>query len=264
MTQRYLYSALAALLILLSAPLQAQPPCTPDTTLASIGLYPDSLPTAYVGQPYSQTIQAVLPTDTAILGFNFAFCSYEIVSLTPNPSTRGLSYQCDQPNCSYQVNHMTVNGLNYGCVVLSGTPTGTLDSILVNIKAVIGTYNAQLDTCIASTNFTLPYTVNFRILDTTSSAIEELRELVNPALRPNPAQAGAELNFQLPFAAQVRAELLDPMGRVIQVMENQRIQPGFHSYPFSVGDLSAGLYLVRLSLDEGTYVFTEKLLVSGR
>ena len=46
-----------------------QSQCTVDFSQTSPGLYPDSLPDAFVGQPYSEDITFVLPLDT--MGYLF-------------------------------------------------------------------------------------------------------------------------------------------------------------------------------------------------
>ena len=55
--------------------------CKTDTSLTIVGLYPDSL-VGFVGIPFNDTLQAVLPKDTVVdIGGNPTqafFCSYKI------------------------------------------------------------------------------------------------------------------------------------------------------------------------------------------
>jgi hypothetical protein len=86
--------------------------CTIDNTQTAVGLYPDTLPTGYVGQPYDTDITFVMPLDT--LGYDFT--NFKILSVA---LPVGLSWQCnnDANGCNYnpQVSQ-------YGCVNISGTP----------------------------------------------------------------------------------------------------------------------------------------------
>ncbi len=99
-------------MILLFLPLIGRTQCTPNYSYTSPGIYPDTMPTGYVNQPYSEDISFVLPTDTQ----GYDFTNFEIVSIA---LPVGLSWQCDNfaNGCNYnpQVNQ-------YGCVNVFGTP----------------------------------------------------------------------------------------------------------------------------------------------
>ncbi len=102
---------LVLFLVFSGAALFAQP-CTVNTSYTQPGIYPDTLPTATVGQPYSTDITFVMPLDT--LGYDFT--NFHILTVT---LPVGLTWTCSafQNNCDYdpQVNQ-------YGCVNVSGTP----------------------------------------------------------------------------------------------------------------------------------------------
>ncbi len=86
--------------------------CTIDYSQTQVGLYPDTLPTGYVGQGYSTDVTFVMPLDT--MGYDFTNFNILAVSLPV-----GLNWQCNNntSNCDYnpQVSQ-------YGCVNISGTP----------------------------------------------------------------------------------------------------------------------------------------------
>jgi len=102
---------LPLLVLLFPAMLSAQI-CTIDTTYTQPGIYPDTLPTATVGQPYSSDITFMLPLDT--MGYDFT--NFHILTCT---LPVGLIWQCNAVanNCNYDP---WVN--QYGCVNVSGTP----------------------------------------------------------------------------------------------------------------------------------------------
>jgi PKD repeat protein len=90
----------------------AQAQCVPNTSFTSPGIYPDTLPTATVGQSYSQDITFVMPLDTQGVDFT----NFKIVSVA---LPVGLNWVCNNVSneCNYnpQVNQ-------YGCVNVYGTP----------------------------------------------------------------------------------------------------------------------------------------------
>ncbi len=87
--------------------------CTIDSTVTAAGIYPDTLPVATAGTPYSQDITFVMLTDT--LGLTIS--NYQLASITGLPI--GLSWQCNNPGNGCNYNPATSI---YGCVNISGTP----------------------------------------------------------------------------------------------------------------------------------------------
>jgi hypothetical protein len=102
--------------------------CTIDYSQTQTGIYPDTLPTGYVGQPYDTDITFVMPLDT--LGYDFTNFYIMSVSLPV-----GLSWECNSfaNNCNYnpQVSQ-------HGCVNISGTP------LLAGVYSVYVTVLADL------------------------------------------------------------------------------------------------------------------------
>jgi len=86
--------------------------CVPDPQYTQVGVYPESFPDGTVGQPYSEVLQFVLPTDT--MGYDFTNFLILSVSLPV-----GLQWECSNAS----------NGCNYnpqvsqnGCGLVYGTP----------------------------------------------------------------------------------------------------------------------------------------------
>ncbi|MEX2485077.1 MAG: T9SS type A sorting domain-containing protein [Brumimicrobium sp.] len=86
--------------------------CTIDYSQTSPGIYPDTLPTATVGDFYDTDISFLFPTDT--MGYDFT--NFQIVSVN---APMGLDWECsnDANGCNYdpQVDP-------YGCARVWGTP----------------------------------------------------------------------------------------------------------------------------------------------
>lgn len=239
--------------------LQAQV-CEPDTTVSSLGLFPASLPDGFLNTPYSETLNAGLPRDTTIFGTVFDFCFYRIDSTQPNLSTLGLQFDCDQPGCQYTVDHAIP--LNFGCVVVSGTPTQTFDdSIVVFVKAAIGDFDGNTCTITDSTTFqALEFKVPFQIL--MSSAISDPADFGKVSLAPNPTSDLVKLEFEMKEVQNVSIQVLDLSGKAVKTIEKASFLPGKQNVAFGTGELAEGLYMVRiLSLDNGKAT-TQKLMVT--
>jgi len=64
---------------------------------------------------------------------------------------------------------------------------------------------------------------------------------------PNPFNSTCAIGFKLGGSAEVRIEVLDLTGRVVDVVENGAFTAGSYVCVWSPGDLSSGAYLVRMS-----------------
>ena len=243
---------------------QAGAQCTPNTTLTDVGLYPDSL-VAYVGAPFNDTTQAVLPTDTVV---NFGtgnvqayFCSYKIKGTTPDLGTLGLAIDCDQADCDYTVDHTTGGNVNWGCIVISGTPTQELDSIGVIIEAHVGTLVGTA----CNPLLTLPDTLYFqlKISDTTTNSIyKDLdRKALNFSLFPNPMEQSTQLQFDMPERGNVEIELYNTLGQKMKTVYSG-VALGEQSVNITADGLANGLYFVRMNINQGERVITERLMIN--
>ncbi|MEM6782310.1 MAG: cellulase family glycosylhydrolase [Bacteroidota bacterium] len=78
---------------------------------------------------------------------------------------------------------------------------------------------------------------------------------------PNPTVGEATLAFRTPTDAEARTEVFDLIGRLVWTSETSRVASGTHR--ITVPDtLTAGVYVVRLSLDDGRAVQTFERRVS--
>ncbi|NPA34552.1 MAG: hypothetical protein GXO48_06475, partial [Chlorobi bacterium] len=68
--------------------------CIPDTTITQAGYHPDTLPWAYVNQPYEHIIHAYVPTDTLVVGLPATIDSMSIDSVIGMPPS--FSYACNK------------------------------------------------------------------------------------------------------------------------------------------------------------------------
>lgn len=76
---------------------------------------------------------------------------------------------------------------------------------------------------------------------------------------PNPCRNAALIRFQVPDKSRVSLRVFDISGRIVAVLVDDVVEPGYHAAQLETGDLSAGIYFYRL---EGPgKSFTRKLVV---
>ena len=70
---------------------------------------------------------------------------------------------------------------------------------------------------------------------------------------PNPLTAGAALAFTVPSGGNVRLNVYDVSGRIVDTVFNGHVEAGTHSVEWSPGSgIASGLYFVRLDTEEGS------------
>ncbi|TXF91405.1 T9SS type A sorting domain-containing protein [Neolewinella aurantiaca] len=74
------------------------------------------------------------------------------------------------------------------------------------------------------------------------------------SVSPNPTEGAVQVEFQLESSSNVNIDLLDVSGRVIQRMFSGRLGSGVQSLAMEAGQVTAGLYFLRVSDGAGTAV----------
>ncbi|MCK4806585.1 MAG: T9SS type A sorting domain-containing protein [Candidatus Aegiribacteria sp.] len=75
--------------------------------------------------------------------------------------------------------------------------------------------------------------------------------LENPM--PNPVTTGASLGFTVPSGGNVRLNVYDVSGRIVETVFNGNVEGGSHSVEWNPGSsVSSGVYFVRLDTEEGS------------
>lgn len=78
---------------------------------------------------------------------------------------------------------------------------------------------------------------------------------------PNPFNPTTVISYQLPVNSEVRLEVFDMLGRnVATLINNEQKSAGSHQVTFEAGNLSSGVYIYRLSTNNGQQ-FTRKMLL---
>jgi hypothetical protein len=77
---------------------------------------------------------------------------------------------------------------------------------------------------------------------------------------PNPFNPSSTIQFGIPVASEVRLEVFNMLGqRVSMLVNNRRMQAGWHSVQFDAGQLSSGVYIYRIQA--GSFVQTKKMML---
>jgi hypothetical protein len=228
------------------------------------GIYPDTLRHGCEGQFYTDTIQFVFPADTTVaipfppfsLTIPFDSFSVDAVNLIP----AGLSYQCNNPTCVYVPPGGGAPA--QGCVSISGTPTVTTTSL--DSVEIIGV--AHVTILGIPTTFVDTIRMNLLVQDAASPACATYRndafeQSLKMTIAPNPMDASSKLSYALQNGSQVDVTLCDMYGRTLSTLVSERQSVGQHSIDLCRNGLAPGVYLVRLALDGGAYMRTQKVIV---
>jgi hypothetical protein len=249
--------------------------CTPDPTAMSVGFFPDTFPDGKVDEAYSAVMSAVLPRDTTVrlLGtpITASFCSFSIDTIfLPD----GLSYACDQPDCTWAIDHSGV--INRGCIAITGTPTEGLvdDSVEVLIKITPGyidtannlfcdadSFRQEFDFVWQLVESFLTQQARFKMKIATNTATSpQLEESLQIGIYPNPATDVAQFEYTTQEPRDISIKLIDATGRVLQHVYNGS-SLGYQRHEINTASIiNPGLYFVHMNIaGEGT--ITRKLTV---
>ncbi|MFN8152935.1 MAG: T9SS type A sorting domain-containing protein [Bacteroidia bacterium] len=231
------FAAILFLLFITYSTSQAQ--CVPGTS-TDPGITPDSatgLAPAVMGQPYSQVMQIVVPTDTtAMIGpfpVNVTIVSISLTSFTNLPP--GLTYSCTPSNCVFP-------GGSNGCVLISGTPT------------VSGTFNpVAITASVGSTplgNITQYDTISYYTIVVSGSAtgIDESTGLSFSMDQntPNPCNEYADIHFTVPHMGEVEFRMFNLIGKeVYRSLINA--EQGENNVKIDSRDFAPGVYMYTMT-----------------
>ena len=94
--------------------------------------------------------------------------------------------------------------------------------------------------------------INNLILSVNTAEIFAREELFQN--RPNPFSTTTEIQFDLYKQTPVMLEVFNTGGQLVQVIANETLIPGYHSYMFNRRGLPPGLYFYKLSTNRGVKV----------
>ncbi len=244
--------------------------CEPDTTLDSLGVFPSIPPAATVGQPYNQTLNAAIPKELTIpfQGGNITLdiCSAEITgteilggnsaSSDTSLANIGVTFDCNVPDCIIDIDHSQSNPFAFACIVVEGTPTATVDSIKVLLKAGLGGYNETTDVCAVNLQFDTSLVVGLVIQADSSTTGITASQQADFTWHYDAQQSQLTLNRQA-TATTAQASVMNLQG---QELIRRDLEMGTSQWRFSTADWPSGIYLMRLR-DQNGAIQTRKIRV---
>lgn len=76
---------------------------------------------------------------------------------------------------------------------------------------------------------------------------------------PNPFNPVTAIEFGLPQKAFIKLSVYNTLGQLVEILVDESLSAGFHSYSFDASNLSSGVYLYKL--EAGTFVSTKKMIL---
>jgi hypothetical protein len=71
---------------------------------------------------------------------------------------------------------------------------------------------------------------------------------------PNPFNPATNIKFDLPESGNVKLNVYDITGRVVETLVNEKLSAGSYTYDFNPADISSGIYFYKLESENFTYV----------
>jgi hypothetical protein len=252
--------------------------CTPDPNGPTTpGIYPgDSLPNGNINVAYSQEIQLVLPRDTTVdvfgTPFSASFCEFEVIFAN---LPAGLTAACDVPSCKWTIDH-TAGVISRGCITISGTPTDSVpnDTLVATVIITPGLIDSSRNNfcntdslknqagalwAIIQGLLTQPASIGLKIEKGNVGIADELRAEMNLSIAPNPTSGDAFVGFNMQQPREVAIDLYDMLGRKVQEIQSNTTLIGSQKIRFSTSQLNPGLYFIKMNINQGEAVLSEKL-----
>lgn len=252
MLRRLLYLVIGTLIGVGTAHSQ----CTPNTSITTSGITPDSatgLAVGMVGQLYNQVLQIRVPVDTTTslggIPVTVPITSIQLSSFTGLPP--GLSFFCNPTNCTFP-------GGSNGCVLITGIPTsaGVFAPLAVTTTSytVFGVPKSRTDS--------ISY---YRITINQSNVGLNQHTASNKFLleqnTPNPFSDITTINYTIPVKANVEFKMFNIIGK--EVLHDVKLaDAGQNNFTFDGRDFAPGIYMYSMTYNNET--FTKRLVISRK
>jgi hypothetical protein len=241
---------------------QASAQCTPDPQFTSPGVYPDSatgLAVSYVGQPYTQLMTAVVPSDTTtvVSGVTVPVTinSITVTSFTGLPTN--YNYVCNPTNCSFP-------GGSSGCLLIFSTQNPTSPMVGRYMLTITLETQGTAQTFLGNIPVSQTDVVDYYYIDieeATPATVGELKgfdfEVLNAS--PNPAIEQTRLEFVSGNNSNYQLIVTNLLGEQVY-STNITAHRGKNTAILNVSDWSEGIYIYTLT--NGQKTVSKKLVVN--
>jgi hypothetical protein len=103
--------------------------------------------------------------------------------------------------------------------------------------------------------------LNTNNIKLTNVSVKEATVGVNSIdVYPNPATDVVTTKFSLTEQSNVAIEIVDMLGKVVKTVANKSLTAGTYEVPTNVAELASGIYLVKITTDNGS--ITERLSIA--
>jgi YVTN family beta-propeller protein len=92
--------------------------------------------------------------------------------------------------------------------------------------------------------------VTFHYFGSATGVSESVNSLLRFSVNPNPVSEIAHISYELPSDEDLKIELFDLRGQLVQLIAEGKQGKGMHMMSFDLGSLPAGNYLVRITAGE--------------
>jgi len=232
--------------------------CIPDTTIQTVGVFPDSATGLAIGTQfvaYNQVLQIKAPLDTQVTivifgiptNINVTIDSMHLNAINGLPN--GLSLTCSTPTCTF------AGGAN-GCADISGIPT---DTGTFPLTAIVTSYAHPAGLPYSQTDSIQYYTI--RINGTTGLNDIQSNTFTVQQNNPNPFNGKSIISYHLPYKGAVTFKLFNLLGK--QVYNSTQIADGGKNIiTINASDFDAGIYVYSIQFD--TKTITKRLVIANR
>ncbi len=229
--------------------------CTPDPLYADslYGVWPDTtenFANGYVGVPYLQTLNLIVPEDAGLINPLFAGVMLDSVAFNGiDGLPPGLAVTCASQtpaSCSY------ITGV-LGCGIIEGTPTtlGTYP-LTLNVTAYTFLFGGVQAIPQSFTGYHITIDNTSGTMEMAPSALDGVRNV------PNPFAARTAIEFQLNRQGTVALSVFNLLGEEIW-KQNVQGKVGVNRVGFEAGSLQEGIYLYKVR--SGKETFTGRMVL---
>ena len=221
--------------------------CVPDPTITVPGYYPDSLPYAVVGVPYTTDIQVLVPATYS----GFSIDSVRLDSISGLPA--GFTYSCNPTTCRFMP---LVNAcLQITGPAFSASAAGNVYPLTMHLRAFVHLGPFPIDTAQSVTQFAIvvDQASGLQTLSKTRFDVSEVS--------PNPITDQSLLAYSLPAAAGVTVKISNLLGSVLSTRHISS-SAGRNTITLNARDYKPGIYIV--SLSDGKSTLTRRMVVKNQ
>lgn len=222
--------------------------CEPDTvnckdTLQSGEFCPRLLPDGYVGQPYSEVITLIAPSEYNYLGNVVTVLELVVLDVKNMP-----------PGITYEANADTLLPDNAYCVLLSGTPeTAGVYGLGITVSALVNIPNLgeiRIDSTTDDTSVSM-------VIHAGSGLDDPFWEDQQVFCGPNPFNNTTTIRLKSQGIEDTELVVYNLLGGIVY-REQMRTSPGINSFRFDGQDLNHGTYIYHVTTKGEIY--TNRLL----